>query len=403
MADQFSEVTTTSWTSRLGGALKGVVGGGILFLVSFPLLWWNEGRAVQTYRSLQEGRGEVVSVKADPPDPANDQRLVHLSGLAATSETLTDPIFGVSAQAIRLSRHAETLQWVEDKKSEKRKKVGGSEETVTTYTYEKKWREDLVSSDSFKDPSGHVNPPALRVESASWQASDVRLGAFQLSDRLASQMARTETVPVTADILDRLPEAWRGEARVNDLGLYVGADPARPAVGDVRVSFTKVPPADVSIIAQQTGNRLGPFQTRAGDRLEMLQAGIVSPEAMFESADRANSALTWGLRFLGFVLMMMGLLLVMRPLRVLADVVPFIGTLAGIGLGFIAFAVAAPLTVLTIALAWIAHRPLLGAALLVLAAAVAWFLAVRVQKRRASLPRAVAAGDAVTPRPTPST
>lgn len=385
MADQFREVTQEGWISRLGGAIKGVLGGGVLFLISFPLLWWNEGRAVQTYLSLQEGRGAVVAVRPDPPDPGNDQRLVHLSGLATTTETLSDPLLGVSVQAIRLSRKAEMFQWVEDKKSEKRQKLGGSEETVTTYSYEKEWRENLVASDSFKDPSDHQNPSSLRVESASWQASNVRLGGFQLSDQLAAQIARTENVPVTQEAIDRLPAELQGEARLHDLGLYIGADPGTPAVGDVRVTFSKVPPADVSIVAQQTGNRLGPFQTRAGDQLEMLEAGIVSPDGMFASAEKANTMLTWFLRVLGFFLMFGGLMLVMRPLRVLADVVPLIGTLAGIGLGLIAFAVAAPLSILTIALAWIAHRPVVGIGLLILCGATVLVLAMRVQKRRVSL------------------
>jgi len=364
MADQITEVKTQGWMSRLGGAAKGVLVGGILFLLAFPLLWWNEGRAVQTYRSLQEGRGLVVSVKVDPPDPGNDQKLVHVSGLATTDETLHDPVFGVSAQAIRLSRDAETFQWVENKTSEKRTKVGGSEETVTTYSYDKEWREGLVSSDSFKEPSGHSNPATLEVESASWQASNVRLGAFKLSDSLASKMSRTEVVPVSEEIVAGLAEPWRSRARLHELGLYVGEDPAVPAVGDIRVSFSKVPPADVSVIAQQAGDRLGPFQTDAGDSLEMLSAGIVSPDLMFASAEKANTMLTWALRVFGFVMMMSGALLVLRPLRVLADVVPLMGTLAGMGLGFIAFAAAAPLTLLTIALAWITHRPLLGITLL---------------------------------------
>lgn len=383
MADQITEVKTQGWMSRLGGAAKGVLVGGILFLLAFPLLWWNEGRAVQTYRSLQEGRGLVVSVKVDPPDPAYDQKLVHVSGLATTDETLHDPVFGVSAQAIRLSREAETFQWVENQKSEKQTKLGGSEETVTTYSYEREWREGLVSSDSFKEPAGHANPASLEVESASWQASNVRLGAFQLSDRLAAKMSRTEVVPVTEDILAGLAEPWRSRVRLNELGLYVGEDPATPAVGDIRVSFSKVPPSDVSVIAQQSGDRLGPFQTLAGDSLEMLSAGIVSPDLMFASAEEANTMMTWALRVFGFVMMMSGALLVLRPLRVLADVVPFIGTLAGIGLGFIAFAAAAPLTLLTIALAWITHRPLLGITLLVVCLGlIVWLVRQGARKRR---------------------
>ena len=42
--DNFTEVTNDSWFGRLGNAIKGVVFGLLLFVVAFPLLFWNEGR-----------------------------------------------------------------------------------------------------------------------------------------------------------------------------------------------------------------------------------------------------------------------------------------------------------------------------------------------------------------------
>ncbi|MCY2994909.1 MAG: hypothetical protein NTY19_44665 [Planctomycetota bacterium] len=62
MSDSFSEVTSQSWFSRLGNAIKGVLLGIILFVVAFPLLWWNEGRAVKTAKGLKEAGGAVVAV-----------------------------------------------------------------------------------------------------------------------------------------------------------------------------------------------------------------------------------------------------------------------------------------------------------------------------------------------------
>ena len=74
----------------------------------------------------------------------------------------------------------------------------------------------------------------------------------------------------------------------------------------------------------------------------------------------------------------------LRPIRVVADVVPIFGTLVGMGLGLVAFSVAAPLSLLTIAVAWIAHRPLLGITLVLVACGIGgWLLSRIVQKRRA--------------------
>lgn len=68
---------------------------------------------------------------------------------------------------------------------------------------------------------------------------------------------------------------------------------------------------------------------------------------MFKRAERANTVMAWVLRFVGFLVMMFAMLMLLRPFRVLADVVPILGTLVGMGLGLVAFAVAAPLTLLT--------------------------------------------------------
>ena len=139
MSDSFTEVTTKSWGSRIGESIKGVLFGLVLVVGSCIFLFWNEGRAVQTERSLTEGASLVVPVDPSRVDPANDGKLVHLSGDLKPGAPLTDPDFTVSATALRLARTVEMYQWKEESKSETRKNVGGSEETVTTYEYVRTW------------------------------------------------------------------------------------------------------------------------------------------------------------------------------------------------------------------------------------------------------------------------
>src|SRR5678815_3264055 len=147
----FTEVTSQGWVSRLMESIKGVLVGGAFFVGAFPLLVWNEGRAVTTARSLEEGAGVVVSVPADAVARGNEGKLVHVSGQATTTQTLADPEFAVSAPALRLRRTVEVYQWKEHEKSEKRNKLGGGTETVRTYTYSKEWDDDLVNSGSFRE------------------------------------------------------------------------------------------------------------------------------------------------------------------------------------------------------------------------------------------------------------
>ena len=57
-------------------------------------------------------------------------------------------------QAVRLVRTVEMHQWKEKEKSETTTKAGGSEETITTYSYAKGWDSEAIISGSFKKPDG---------------------------------------------------------------------------------------------------------------------------------------------------------------------------------------------------------------------------------------------------------
>ena len=108
--DSFSEVTHTSWGGRVKASFKGIVVGLIFFLGGFPLLFWNEGRAVQRYQTLEEGEGTVISVSSDHVDPANQGHLIHISGITDAGDTLSDATFGVSRSAVHLKRTVEMYQ-----------------------------------------------------------------------------------------------------------------------------------------------------------------------------------------------------------------------------------------------------------------------------------------------------
>ncbi len=108
MPDIVRTVSNESWFSRIRGAVVGVLFGLALFAGAFPLLWWNEGRALHRARSLDEGASIVVEARADTVDGANDGKLVHLTGLATTSQTIQDPVFEIAATALRFKRVAET-------------------------------------------------------------------------------------------------------------------------------------------------------------------------------------------------------------------------------------------------------------------------------------------------------
>ena len=87
----------------------------------------------------------------------------------------------------------------------------------------------------------------------------------------------------------------------------------------------------------------------------------------FAAKAASNKMKRWIFRFIGFFLMYIGMSMVFKPLSVLADVIPFLGTIVGKGTSFVAFIIAAIFSLITIAIAWIAYRPIISISLLVIA------------------------------------
>ena len=268
MSGSFTEVTRRSWFSRVGGSFGGMLFGLLLLLVGIVLLFWNEGRAVTTARSLDEGAGIVVSVGSTAVDPANEGRLVHLTGTVATEETLTDPSFGIFARGVRLVRNVEMYQWKETTRSTSETKLGGGEETVTTYSYGREWSNRPINSSDFREPAGHSNP-AMSIESRTFRIGTATLGAYRLDEAVLGSIGGAENLPIGADLLPAVRAALGGTQPVSavDGRIYLGRDVSRPQVGDYRIAFELVPLGPISVIARQTGDGLDAYPTRAGDEL----------------------------------------------------------------------------------------------------------------------------------------
>jgi hypothetical protein len=91
--------------------------------------------------------------------------------------------------------------------------------------------------------------------------------------------------------------------------------------------------------------------------------------------------------------MFLGMCLVFKPLSVLADVIPPIGSLIGMGTGFVAGILAFMFSTLTIGVAWVRFRPLIGIPLLVLS--IGSIVLLSRKNKKTALP--AGAGNAPAP------
>ncbi len=411
------------------------------------LLWWNEGNFVATEDALNQANSVTQELgDINQVDLAKNGQLVYATGLAETKAMLTDPVFGVSANAMRLTRKVEFFQWVEEARSQKRQKIGGGEETVTTYTYTQKWVSRPVNSGNFKDPNATItnrNFVLANVEDFEEMATDVNLGAYRLPESMVRSISGTVPLGIlmseekkqelnrqlfsaaqsaaqppqrsftdviqqgairgvqsaitgtpvpsatTGSVMDRMRPGGQvaNMERVHISGniILLGASPGVPQVGDVRVTFTEIKPtATVSLIAKLNGNTFEQYRADNGKTFMKLVMGTQSLQNMYEDAQASNVTMTWVWRFVGAFMVIGGLRMIFAPLAVLASVIPFLGSIVGAGTGLVSFLLGAAWSLLIIAIAWLRFRPIIGFAMIGVAVALIIFLFIRGRSRKAA-------------------
>jgi hypothetical protein len=273
---------------------------------------------------------------------------------------------------MRLDRHTEMYQWEEKSTSQTEKSVGGSSTTTTTYTYDRTWSALPIDSSHFHVPANHENPPMnLRDETSN--AADAAIGPRKLDRAVLDKLARFTPIDAPAA---PAPAGWTASGSG-----YAHGDPASPAIGDQRVSFSAIASGPVSIVAGQRGDRLVGFTTPAGPAIALAVPGEEPAATMFGEARSAARGLAWGLRGGGFLLILIGLFLITRPLAVLVSVLPFLESIVDVGAFVVVFGLAVLVTLATVAIAHMYLQPLLSGGL-VLAGIVVFALCAKLRGRR---------------------
>lgn len=412
----YTETTRTSYGSRLGGSLRGMLTGLILFFAATALLWWNEGRAVKQSDAIKDAENSYVEM--DNPnklDPSLDGELVYATCLATTKEILEDPDFGVKANAINMARKVEFYQWQEESSSHSEDKLGGAQETTTTYTYKVGWTHSPVNSDEFKDPAYKgKNSVLANVEDGQWSAQEVTFGAYNLPEFAISSLradeqlqvevaedqlkqwekklnpnaksiakqsvdmvaaAQNDTSAVVKDTVEVPKMTFETEyIHVGSNQIYLGKDPAKPQIGDVRITYYKCSPTKCSLIAKVKGNTFTRYKAKNGKMFAMVEKGVRDSDEMIQGAKEANSFWTWVLRIFGLFLLYTALRMLLGFPEMLLKVVPFLSTILGIGVGIVCFLITVIWGGLIIALAWFFYRPILSICILAVVGAAGFGL-----------------------------
>ncbi|MGD0143846.1 MAG: TMEM43 family protein, partial [Rhizomicrobium sp.] len=104
--------------------------------------------------------------------------------------------------------------------------------------------------------------------------------------------------------------------------------------------------------------------------IQLAAMGNQPTSVMIANKRHAESILTWILRGVGTLAMVIGFAMFLGPVSTIASIVPFLGGFVRGAAFFVSLVIGVPLSLVVIALAWIGHRPLVGGGILLLAVAV---------------------------------
>eukprot|EP00039_Didymoeca_costata_P024228 m.9682 g.9682 ORF g.9682 m.9682 type:complete len:489 (+) comp4113_c0_seq1:109-1575(+) len=407
-----------SYQNPCCNALGGFCFGMFLLFLSIVGLWYNEGVAVQTAQSLDEGLQLVAHVDSETLDPANHGKLVHVSGKLEGLPVLEDQELGLSASASSFERIVEMYQWREQKHTRNDKMPDGSTRTETWYTYSQEWSSSQVNSNHFHDAEPYMtNPHAWPLRSSSQHAHSANIGAHKVSSSQLSRIGTARSVGVQALLegtgkapigiesskkkkddmsrtkrrgadksVDNTAARNKAMASFNSYNLQIrggslqSGNPGHPQVGDIRVSYRVKNPQQASIVALQTPHGFEEFEAPSGDVFDLVEEGIHGPRHMFAKAQTELQIRTWAFRMFGWLAMFFGLYMLTSAPLAFVEAIPLLGGFTAGVLGSItclaSLLISLGLSLVIIAAGWLWYRPLITLAIM-LAAMIPSFLGYR--------------------------
>jgi hypothetical protein len=231
--------------------------GGVLLLLGLLLLGFTEH--ADRLRAMGEDAlgGFVLTGSAATPGPAANGKLVLAVGAPEVTTPARDAQFGVATDAPALLRKVEMFQWNETR-------FGG------VRNYDQNWYDHPIDSSSFGDPSGHANPGAFPINAARFDSTGVTVGGFKLAPELVHMVDGPESFDPD---LSHLPPNMAATFQARDGTLVTSANAAHPQVGDLRISWMKIAPPQLTVFARDQDGTLVSVNDPSGNPIAQVLIG----------------------------------------------------------------------------------------------------------------------------------
>jgi hypothetical protein len=241
----------------LRDALPGTLGA-LLVFAGIGMIALTESGLLAYHLAAARHGGQILDLGEEgSPQAGLYGYMVRVDGPLNVVSAPRDPDFNQSAQAPVLIRHVEMFQW--------------REITVADAVhYEMDWVDRPLDAGKFMHPGGHANPERFPIEGREFDAGEVHVANFVLSQTLLH--ALPGSAAITPDV-KALPSNLAASFSPYGSYLVTSDRPGDPKLGDLRVSWEIVPVQPVTVVARLDGDQLVPAPDAADGQGYQVQIG----------------------------------------------------------------------------------------------------------------------------------
>jgi hypothetical protein len=334
--------------------LAGVMGGALLFLCAFPVLYFNEA---------QENLSKVAEQAVEYNEALESSYLGYTVGAFSATNKANDPL--LTREFVAVTRKVEMYGYIETQ-STSTANSGNTQSTSNSeirYTYSKAW---LVNPSQTTTWRGRVIdfPRDLPINYNTWilnlpQAQTSTSTGLSMNnipvDATNLDLSAFNDLSVTQDMIaDNIYTVVLSDLYFSNQGTF---NSSIPLIGDVRISFTVIEFDDQGLLLGNIdNNQFSAFTTDSGNILYRFFNGESTIENVVSKLQTEYQLTIWIFRAVGFFMLFVGLLLSFKPISTLFNFIPIFGSVGSGLFTIMLFVVSLVLAVTTIVLSLIVQN-----------------------------------------------
>lgn len=232
--------------------------------------------------------------------------------------------------------------------------IGGSSETIYTYSYTTGWTQNPQKAATFKGdnsekpediPSNYDNWIDKMPKSTASQVSGFTINGVNVKGNLTFYGAKDLALS-TNDVRNLGSNEYVAH---NVIYRANNGSPNDIKVGDVRIRYRVIMASDNGLlIAKYSHNQFEPFLTKKAASIFHFFAGVHTKNEAVKILNEEYQQTPWLFRLTGFLMMFCGLMLITNPVTTLMSVIPLFAKIGHFAYGIIAILTSLIITGLTI-------------------------------------------------------